>query len=70
MVDAAKGSSEIGVGRAYVFFDILASSYIMMYVDKLSYIFLCRLNPFAVSLNIPCASVHGEPMFVRMEVHS
>jgi hypothetical protein len=23
-----------------------------------------------VSINIPCASAHGEPMFVRMEVHS
>ena len=55
----------------FLFFnDILASSYIIMCVDKLSYIFLFRLNPSAVSLHIPCASVHGEPMFDRMEVHS
>jgi len=40
-----------------------------MCVDMLSYIFLCRLNPSVVSLNIPCASVHGEPMLVRIEVH-
>ena len=36
----------------------------------MSYIFLCRLNPYVVSLNIHCASAHGEPMFVRIEVHS
>ena len=41
-----------------------------MCVDMLSYIFLCRLNPSVVSLNIPCASAHGEPMLVRIEVHS
>jgi hypothetical protein len=27
-------------------------------------------NPSAVSLSIPCASAHGEPMFVSIEVHS
>jgi hypothetical protein len=58
------------VPRIVFFFDILASSYIMIYVERLSYIFLCRLNPSAVSLRMPCASAHGEPMFVRMEVHS
>ena len=52
------------------FFDILASLYIIMCVDRLSYIFLCRLNPSDVSLNIPCASAHGELMFVRVEVYS
>ncbi len=52
------------------FFDILASSYIMMCVERLSYIFLCRLNPSVVSLRMPCASAHGEPMFVMMDVHS
>ena len=70
MVHAPEGSFEIEVGRVYVFFDILASSYTMMCVDKLSYISFCRLNLFAASLNIPCASAHGEPMFARMEVHS
>jgi len=38
--------------------------------DKLSYILMCRLNPSDVSLNIPYASAHVEPMFVRIEVHS
>ena len=51
-------------------FDILASSYIMMCVNRLSYIFLCRLNLFDLSLIIPCASVHVEPMFDRIEVHN
>ena len=51
-----------------MFLDILAFSYIMVRVDRLSYIFLYLLNPSAVSLNIPWNSTHGEPMFVRMEV--
>jgi len=52
------------------FLDSLASSYIMMCVDRLSYIFLWRLNPSVVSLSISYASAHGEPMFGSMEVHS
>ena len=52
------------------FLDILASSYIIMYVDNLSNIFLCRMNPSAVSLSIPCDSAQGELMFVRIEVYS
>ena len=52
------------------FFDILASLYIMICVDRLSYICLCRLNPSDVSLGMPCASAQGEPMFIRMEVYS
>jgi len=52
------------------FFYILASSYIIMYVERPSYIFPCRLNPSIVSLNIHCAFAHGEAMFVRIDVHS
>ena len=70
MVHTTEGAFEIGVSRVYVFFDILASSYIMMCVERLSYTFLCRLKPSDVSLRTPCASAQGEPMFVRMEVHS
>ena len=70
MVHTSEGAFEIGAGRVYVCFDILASSYIVMCVERLSYILICRLNPSAVSLRIPCASVQGEPMFVRIEVHS
>ena len=70
MVHAFKDSLEIGVSHVDVFVDIFAFSYIMMCVDRVSYIFLCRLNPHAVSLGILCASAHGEPMFVRMEVYS
>ena len=70
MIYAPEGAFEIGVGRVYVLFDILASSYIIMCVERLSYIFLCRLKPSAVSLRMPCDSAQGEPMFVRMEVHS
>ena len=70
MVHTIEGAFEVGVCRVYVFFDILASSYIMIYVERLSYIFLCRLNPSTVSLRMPRASAHGEPMFVRTEVHS
>jgi hypothetical protein len=39
-------------------------------VERLSYIFLCLLKTSAVSLKMPCASAQGEPMFVRMEIHS
>ena len=70
MVHTPEGAFEVGVCRVYVFVDILASSYIIICAERLSYIFLCHLNPFAVSLRMTCASAHGEPMFVRMEVHS
>ena len=70
MDHASEGAFEVRVGRVYVFFDILASSYIMMCVEMLSYIFLCRLKPSAVSLRMPCASAQGKPMFVRIEVQS
>ena len=52
------------------FFYILASSYIMICVERLSYIILCRLKPSAVSLRVTCVSAQGEPMFVRIEVQS
>ncbi len=68
MVHASEGAFEVGVGRVYMFFYILASSYIMMCAERLSYIFLCRLKPSVVSLRMPCASAEGEPMFVRIEV--
>ncbi len=61
VIHAPEGSFEIGIGHVYVFFDILASSYIIMCVDMMSYIFPCRLNPSDVSLSIPCASAQGEP---------
>jgi len=52
-------------------FDILVPSYIIMCVNKMLYIFLCRRNPSAVSLSIPCAYAQGdEPMFVRIDVQS
>ena len=70
MVHASEGALQIGEGRIYVFFDILTSSYIMMCVERLSYIFQCRLNPFDVSLKMPGASPQGESMFVRIEVQS
>ena len=55
----------------YMFlFYILESSYVMMCVDMLSYRFLCRINPLAVPLSIPCDSAHGEPIFLRMKVKS
>ncbi len=53
-----------------MFLDNLASSYAMMCVETLSYIFIWRRNPSAVSLRMPCASAHGDPMFVSIEVHS
>ena len=70
MVHASESSFEVGASRVDFFFDILASSFIIMFVDRLPYIFMCRLNPFDVSLNISRTSTHGKPMFVRMEVHS
>ncbi len=70
MVHASEGAFEVGVGRVYVFFYILASSYIIMCVERLSYIFLCHLNSSVVSLRMPCASAQGEHVFVRIEVQS
>ena len=70
MVHASEGAFELGVGRVYVFFDILTSSYIMMCVERLSYIFPYRLKPSDVSLRMSYASAQGEPMFVRIEVQS
>jgi len=70
VIHTPEGAFEIGVGHVYVFLDILASSYIMMCVERLSYIFLCLLNPSVVALRIPCGSGHVQPMFVRIEVRS
>ena len=63
VIHAPEGAFEIGVGRVYVFFFFLVSTYIMICVERLSYIFLCRLNLAAVSLRISCASAQGEPIF-------
>ena len=51
-------------------FEILASSYIMMCVERLSYMFLWERNPSAVSLKMPLDSAVWVPMLVRMDVHS
>jgi len=51
-------------------FDIVASSYIMTCVDRLSYIFLWERNPSAVSLKMPPESDVWVPMLVKMDVHS
>ena len=42
----------------------------MIWVDRLSYPFMWRLNPSAAWLSIPCESAHVGPMFMRMEVES
>ena len=55
----------------YMFrFEILASSYIMACVERLSYIFLWERNPSAASLKTPSDSVVWVPMQVRMDVQS
>ncbi len=47
-------------------FEILASSYIVMCVERLSCMFLWDRNPLAVSLKIPLDSAVWVPMFVRI----
>ena len=55
----------------YIFrFEIFASSYIMMWVERMSYMFLWERNPSAVSLKTPLDSVVWVPMLVRTDVHS
>ncbi len=49
---------------------IFASSYMVMCVDMLSYMFLCDLKPSTISLNIPPDSVVWVPMMVRIDVQS
>jgi hypothetical protein len=51
-------------------FEFFASSYIMIWVERLSYVFLWDRNPSAVSLNMPSDSAVWVPMLVRMEVQS
>ncbi len=48
--------------------DSLASSYIVMCVDMLSYMLRWDRKPSAVVLKIPCDSVVWVPMMVRMDV--
>ncbi len=51
-------------------FKIFASSYIMMCVERLPYMFMCDRIPSAVSLKIPPDFALRVPMLVRMDVHS
>ncbi len=53
-----------------LFFKILASSYLIMCVERLSYMFLCDRNPSAVSLKTPPDSAVRVPMLVRTNVHN
>jgi hypothetical protein len=48
----------------------LASSYIVMRVDMLSYMFLLNRKPSTVSLKIPSDSAVWVPMMVGIDVHS
>ena len=50
--------------------DIFASSYIMLCVERLSYILLWDRNPSAASLNMPLDSAVWIPMLVRIDVQS
>ena len=55
----------------YIFcWDSLASSYIVMCVDKLSYMLRWGRNPSAMSLKTPSDSAVSVPKIVRMDVHS
>ena len=49
-------------------FEIFASSYIMIFVERLSYMFLWERSPSAVSLKMPSDSAIWVPMLVRMDV--
>ena len=49
--------------------EIFASSYIMMCVERLSYMFLCDRNPSAVSLKTLLAFAVRVPMLVSMDLH-
>ena len=50
--------------------DFFASSYIMMWVERLSHMFSWERNPSAVSLKMPSTSTVRVPMLVRIDVHS
>ena len=50
--------------------EMFASSYIMICVERLSYMFLWGQNSSAVSLKTPPDSGVWVPMLVRMDVHS
>ncbi len=52
----SEGAFEVRVGCVYVTFGEIVSSYIMMCVEMLSYIFLWERNPSAMSLKIPLYS--------------
>ncbi len=50
--------------------EIFASSYIMICVERLSYMFVWGRNPSAASLKMPSDSIVWVPMLVRMDIHS
>ena len=47
-----------------------AYSYIMMCIERLSYIFLWERNPSAMSLKMSSASVVWDHVLVKIDVHS
>ena len=49
---------------------IFASSYIIIWVERLSYMFLWERKPSSMSLKMSSASVVYAPMQVRMDVRS
>ena len=51
-------------------FEMFASSYIMMCVERLSYMLMWERSPSAVSFKMPSDSVVWVPMPVKMDVHS
>jgi len=61
---------EVRVGCVCVFFEIFASSYIMMCVERLSYMFQWDRNPSAASLKTPPDCAVWVNMLVRMDVYS
>ena len=52
------------------FLDIVASSYIIMWVERPSYMFLRERKPSKVSMKKPSASLVSVPILVRMDVYS
>ena len=70
VVNSSEGTLEDRVGCAYILLEIFASSYIMLCVERLSYMFMWERNPSAVSLNMHSDSAVWVPMLVRMDVHN
>ena len=70
VVHSSEGTLEIQVDCVYVSFEMLASSYIMMCVERLSHVFMWEWNPSTVSLKTPLDSVVWVSILVRTDVHS